>query len=113
MAAQMASGCINHPSIEAVGRCKQCGKPFCGTCQIMGPTGKFCSEQCKTNHETFVQRAQQLDSMQRKSSFFANTGDLIKKILVFAAAAIIVLVVLHFIGVEIPVVSNIIYNITG
>ncbi len=68
MSSATLSGCINHPSIEAVGRCKQCGKPFCSTCEIPGPTGKFCSDPCKQRHEVFVKRAAKLDDMRRTRS---------------------------------------------
>jgi len=106
MAKGLASGCINHPGIEAIGRCKQCGKPYCGTCQIVGPTGKFCSEQCKTNHEVFTQRAQQLDTMKKSSTVGAKLFILAKKLIVFAIAALIIAVVLAFLGVQVPVISD-------
>ncbi|MCH8204062.1 MAG: hypothetical protein IID09_02810 [Candidatus Hydrogenedentes bacterium] len=111
MSSGMLSGCINHPSIEAVGRCKQCGKPFCGTCEILGPTGKFCSDACKERHEVFVKRASKLDDMRRTSSAFGKLMTRLKKVAIFAAAIIIIAVVLHFFGVELPIVSDIIRNI--
>lgn len=102
------SGCINHPSIEAVGRCKQCGKPFCGTCEVLGATGKFCSEACGKRHEVFVGRAAKLDDMRRTSGFFGKLIDRLKKFLFFAAGALIICVVLHFLGINVPIVSDII-----
>ena len=111
MSSGTLSGCINHPSIEAVGRCKQCGKPFCGTCEILGPTGKFCSDACKQRHEVFVKRASKLDDMRRTSGLFGKMLDRLKKFSIYAAAILIVAVVVHFFGVEVPIVSDIIRNI--
>lgn len=59
------SACINHPGIEATGRCKQCGRPMCDACRIVGPTGHFCSDPCRRNHEVFMQRAAQLETKAR------------------------------------------------
>lgn len=108
MSGGLASGCVNHPPIEAIGRCKQCGKPYCGTCQIVGPTGKFCSDACKESHEVFTQRAQQLDSMKKSSGFGAKLFVIAKKIVIFGLAALIIATVLAAIGVNIPVVSPIV-----
>ena len=102
----MQSGCINHPSIESVGRCKQCGKPFCGTCELKGPTGRFCSEDCLKRHEVFVGRASKLDDMRGGSGFLSKLMNRLKKLLFYGAGALIILVVLHFIGVQVPVVSD-------
>ena len=104
--AQISSHCINHVGVEAVGRCKQCGKPFCNTCQVVGPTGKFCSDKCKENHEVFTQRAHQLDSMKKDSTFMAKLYIYAKKLIVFAVAILIIAVVLAFVGVEVPFVSD-------
>ena len=111
MASGTLSGCINHPSIEAVGRCKQCGKPFCGTCEILGPTGKFCSDPCKQRHEVFVKRAAKLDDMRRTSGVFGKLMDRLKKASIFAAAILIICIVVHFFGVHVPFVSDVINNI--
>ncbi len=111
MASGTLSGCINHPSIEAVGRCKQCGKPYCGTCEILGPTGKFCSDPCKQRHEVFVKRAAKLDDMRRTSGVFGKLMDRLKKASIFAAAILIISIVVHFFGVHVPVVSDVINNI--
>ena len=111
MASGTLSGCINHPSIEAIGRCKQCGKPFCGACEIQGPTGRFCSESCLKRHEVFIKRAAKLDDMRRTSGVFGKLVDRLKKVTIFAVAILIICVVLHFFGVHIPVVSDIINNV--
>ena len=103
----LRSSCINHPSIEAVGRCKQCGKPYCSTCQTTGPTGHFCSGECKQGHESYVDRARKLDVAQRGGGFFAKFGRLIKKVLVFGVVILIICVVLIlFFGVNIPFLSD-------
>lgn len=111
MSSGLLSSCLNHPSIESVGRCKQCGKPFCGTCEILGPTGKFCSDACKQRHEVFVKRASKLDDMRSTSSVFAKLMTRVKKFAIFAAAIIIIAVVVHFFDVEVPIVSDIIRTI--
>jgi len=100
------SSCVNHPSIEATGRCKQCSKPFCDTCAVRGPTGIFCSQECKQRHEAYVQRAAKLDDMRRDTSFFAKSWIWIRKLIVFAIVALIIGVVLHYLGVTVPVLSD-------
>lgn len=110
MASVETSGCTNHPPIAAVGRCKQCGKPFCSTCQVVGPTGKFCSEPCKAQHEHFVQRAAKLDQMRSTSGVFGKIVDKLRKWAVFTVAGLIVAVALHFFGVNVPFISDIIIN---
>lgn len=79
------SACINHPAIEATGRCKQCGRPMCDACTVTGPTGRFCGEPCERKHEAFVQRARELEarSASRSRSLFgvrlrALVGGLLK-----------------------------------
>ena len=113
MAIGTESGCINHPAIEAIGRCKQCGKPFCGTCRIQGPTGNFCSETCKTSHEEFMGKAQQLDQMSRGGGFLTKLWFLGKKIVVFGLFFLAVAVALHFVGLHIPFVSDLIVRFMG
>jgi len=102
------SSCVNHPSIEATGRCKQCSKPYCDTCAVRGPTGNFCSADCKQRHEAYVQRAAKLDDMRRDTTFFAKSWITIRKLLVFAIFALIIAVVIHFLGYPVPVLSDLI-----
>ncbi|MCH7960038.1 MAG: hypothetical protein IID08_07905 [Candidatus Hydrogenedentes bacterium] len=97
------SSCLNHPSVAAIGRCKQCGKPFCGACEIKGPTGNFCSDECKGLHETFVQRAAKLDDMKKKRS---GLGAILKKIVVLGIVLLVVAFGADFMGIEIPVLSE-------
>lgn len=54
-------GCINHPGVEALGRCRQCGKPVCSQCGVTGSKGIYCCEVCRDKHEDFLQRAQGMD----------------------------------------------------
>ena len=104
-----ASGCINHPGVEATARCKQCGKPVCGACTVHGPTGKFCSEVCKEKHEGFMQRAQQMQQGSRR------TGDIakLKRLLIKLVIWIVALVAVGFgaIYFQIPVLSNIAWKV--
>lgn len=100
------SGCINHPAVEAVDRCKQCGKPFCDACRVKGPTGNFCSEACQGGHEQFTQRAQQLDNMGRGGGFTVKIYWLLKKLLIFAIVAALVGVGAHFMGMNVPIISD-------
>ncbi len=65
------TGCIHHPNMQATNRCKQCTVPTCHKCTVVGPTGKFCSENCKNIHEAFIRRSQDLNTTAR-SSFFVK-----------------------------------------
>lgn len=96
------STCTKHPSTEATGRCKQCGKPFCGQCRVQGPTGYFCSDGCKSSHESFVQRAKQLDDMKSGVNLrllIRNGGRLLILLL-------IVSVIAHYYGYDVPLFSS-------
>ncbi len=106
MASGLVSSCLNHPSVEATGRCKQCSKPFCDTCAVRGATGNFCSQACKEKHEAYVQRAVKLDDMRRDTSFFAKSWIYIRKLIVFAIVGLILAVVAHFFGVNVPYLSD-------
>lgn len=103
--------CIKHPGVEAVGRCKQCGKPFCNACKEQGPTGYFCSAECKQKHETFVQRAQQLEQRRGGTGF----GYRIRRFFGFAAAVLVIAIVLGVVGTlfEVPVLSNLVRSVRG
>lgn len=111
MALRVESGCINHPAIEAVGRCKQCGKPFCSACRIQGPTGNFCSDTCKSMHERFTERAQQLDKMSKSGGFLNRLWWLGKKIIVIGLTVVLLVAVATYLGVNIPVASDILRNL--
>ena len=57
------SGCINHPGVEAVIRCKQCGTAVCGACVVATAAGRFCCETCSNKYEAFTRRAQDLEPL--------------------------------------------------
>lgn len=81
------SGCINHPGIEAVARCKQCGMPVCGACVVKAHNGNFCSDACQQKHAAFVQRAEAMDrSHRRGTGLFVKLRTLLFKVVVFVAA---------------------------
>jgi hypothetical protein len=104
------SACINHPGIEATHRCKQCGKPVCDTCVVLGPTGRFCSENCKTTHENFVQRARQLETKTR-----SGFGMRLRNAFGFLIVAVVVTAVVLGIGFffEVPVLRDIAARLLG
>jgi hypothetical protein len=104
MPQEISSGCINHPAIEAVARCKQCMKPVCKTCIVDGPMGKYCSASCKEKHEMYVKKAQDAELTRRKPSHSGKIKELIAKL-------IILLVVLAGLGAaaayfDVPVVGD-------
>ena len=103
----MYSTCTQHPSTEATGRCKQCGKPFCNACRVQGPTGYFCSEYCRSSHEAFVHKAKQLDDMKRGFDLRMITRNWWRALLVI----LILLIIAHYYGYEIPVLSGMLEGI--
>ena len=114
MALGTPSSCINHPGIEAAGRCKQCGKPFCSACAVSGPTGKFCGDICKQKHEAFIQRAQQLDRASPGGGYFIKARRLAIKLVIWVVVILAVALVLtKFHLYEVPYLSPIIRSYTG
>ncbi|MFP6581208.1 MAG: hypothetical protein VCD00_01490 [Candidatus Hydrogenedentota bacterium] len=111
MASGLASTCTTHPGFEAIGRCKQCGKPYCSGCQVKGPTGMFCCDACKQSHEAFTQRAQQLDGMSKSSTKWASIKIILRKLII----ALIVLALaaggLTYMGIDVPVVGPFFQNL--
>jgi len=104
------SGCINHPGVEALARCKQCGKPVCGACVVSGPAGNFCSEGCKEKFQTFMSKAQHLDGRAR-SSVLVKLRKLAGGLIVLAAVCAAVGAIAS--AVEIPVLTDVVYRIRG
>ena len=100
------STCIQHPGFQAVGRCKQCGKPFCSQCEVHGPIGIFCSTPCKNANEVFVQRAAQLDSMSKKTSIIFKLISSVKSLIALVILIIMLGVIAHYFEVDVPVVSD-------
>jgi len=80
------SGCINHPGIEAKGRCKQCGTPFCSTCEVKSAGGRFCSTVCRDKYEQFAARARQLDRHPPRGGILMRLRIFLLKLAVLAVA---------------------------
>ncbi len=113
MALGTASGCINHPGIEAVGRCKQCGRPYCGSCKVQGPTGYFCSDACKGSHEKFTERAQRLDKMSRTGGLTVRLMGLLKKAVFWSVLALVAAGVATYFGFNVPVLGEFLKGIVN
>lgn len=109
MALGAPSSCINHPGVEASGRCKQCGKPFCNACAVAGPTGRFCSDTCKEKHQAFIQRAQQLDRQSVVSGgFLLKLRRMAIKLVIWAAVILVAVYFLTKYDIEVPILSDLI-----
>lgn len=110
MLAGTASGCINHPSVEASVRCKMCTKPVCQACVCAGPCGLYCSPVCKEKHEHFLKQAQAMDSRARLGIL-----GLLRKVIGNMIVWVAVLFVIGLIAslVYIPVLSELVYRIRG
>ena len=104
------SGCINHPAVEAVARCKQCGRPVCNACVVSGPNGRFCSESCQSKFMAFSERAQQLEGRSR-SSFSARLRKVIASVVLLAAILAVVGVMATLFPV--PVLSDLVFRVRG
>ena len=106
-----SSGCINHPGVEAVARCKQCGKPVCGMCVKKGPTGNFCSDGCRDQYATFIERAADFDARGRKSGWVRKLRTVFVKLILLVLG----LAVLVFLGAQfdVPVLSAISDKVMG
>lgn len=103
MLGDMASGCINHSAVEAVARCKQCGKPVCGQCVVKGPTGSFCSESCQQKNEMFTKKARDLEKKGNMGPGAASGGSMIGKIVALLVVLAILAVAAAYLNV--PVVG--------
>ena len=105
------SSCINHSSVAATARCKQCGKPVCGACVVSSPFGSFCSDVCREKFETFAKRAQELERNTTQTRW--NIGVKLRQFFSFIIVVIMVFAVLGVIGTlfYIPVLSQLIFNI--
>ena len=78
-------GCINHPGVEAIGRCRQCSKPVCKQCGVVASTGIYCSEVCSEKHQQFLQRASALDlDKGYKRGFFFHVRQFMGLVIVLA-----------------------------
>lgn len=56
--------------LDATGRCKQCGAPYTDFTKVVGPTGIFCSETCRKQHEAFTERVNVLGAHDKPSPGF-------------------------------------------
>jgi hypothetical protein len=110
MALGSESGCINHPGVEAVIRCKQCGRPACSVCRVKGPTGDFCSDACKDKHQAFVARAQQLESGRKVRRPFP-LWRIVRKALAWSLLLVLVVLIAAIFGVEIPYLTPLLRQI--
>jgi len=102
--------CIHHPNMEAVNRCKQCTTPTCHKCTVIGPTGKFCSENCRNTHEAFIRSAQATTTWAR-SAFFVKLRGRIGSLIVLAGIVFAGVVVGSVF--EIPLLSPLAWKIRG
>ena len=62
------SDCFYHTGRPSVTRCKQCGRPLCGECKIIGDSGIFCSDKCRQSFDVFKKRADEIEERRGKSS---------------------------------------------
>jgi hypothetical protein len=76
----------------------------------VGPTGKFCSENCRNIHEAFIRRAQETNTTAR-STFFVklrrNVASLLYIVVVLFAAGVVGTVF------YIPVLSELTLRVRG
>ena len=96
------SHCVKHREVKAVGRCRQCGSPFCGECRVDADRQSYCSMECRANHKRYAHRAEELDNRIRGAGLLR----LAKTLLFVAVVAAALAVGLHFFGIEVPVVSS-------
>lgn len=98
-------------AVDAIGRCKQCGSPVTQFNKVVGPTGMFCSDECKANHEAFTQRAGSLERTKKGGLFGLPRvlGKLVGQLIVLA----IIVVAIGAVGAifEIPVLSPLVSNV--
>ena len=94
------SYCLRHPEVEAVGRCRQCGVPFCAECRVDVDEGLYCGMECRAKHKQFINRSEGVDRARR--------GGILQKAIMLAVIAAAISAALHFAGVDVPVVSDLI-----
>lgn len=98
--------------MDVIARCKQCGGPITDFNKIMGPTGMFCSEECKQRHEAFTRRAAAIESNRPAH------GGLRRFLGSIVGRAVFMFIVLVVIGLaasifHIPVIGDIVERIPG
>ncbi len=97
--------------LDTIGRCKQCGAPVTEFNKVMGPTGMFCSDECKQRHEHFVKRAAATDESRSSAKFGVKAliVSLIKKVVVLGIVVVILAGLILYLNV--PVVSDIVRSV--
>ena len=85
--------CFYHTGRPSVARCKQCGRPLCGECRIVGAGGIFCIQKCLDSFSVFAQRAEEIEAKRTKPS---GVKSLIKLIIFLAVLFILYLVIKKF-----------------
>jgi hypothetical protein len=103
---------------ENMGRCKQCGKPLDITNRIKGPTGAFCSEPCRVQHEAFVGRVGEMEAAEGKGGGgFLLFALRLRSLLSSCVVLLVLLLLAGFAGTvfeyEIPVISTLYFRILG
>ncbi len=112
MPQQLPTGCINHPGIEAIARCRQCATPVCNGCVVAGPTGRFCSFECREKHEQFTRDAQGCELAGKRGGGFTRTlRKMVGRVVVLAAALFVLGVVCSMF--EVPVLSGLTRMVRG
>lgn len=99
--------------VDRIGNCKQCGAPISSLNKVTGPTGMFCSPECKEKHEAFTRHAQQLQGMRSPSKLGVRIRRLFSKLIVLAIVLLFGAIVLAFFGFDIPVIGPIVENVRG
>jgi len=93
---------------ETLGRCKQCGAPITLANMVKGPTGLFCSPDCRTRHEAFVQKAAQIEQRERPVGglFFVRLRSALTTLIVLAVLGACAAFLGDLYGFQIPIVSR-------
>lgn len=69
---------------------------------MQGPTGNFCTDACRSAHETFIQRAKQLDDMKARGQW----GKLIRNGVMVVVLVLIGSSIAHYLGYNVPVIGG-------
>lgn len=98
--------------LDVIGRCKQCHTPVTSSSRVTGPTGLFCSAECKEKHEAFLRRAHELESHKRVPLSLAFR---IRKLASTVVSLVVLLVILGLIAIlfDIPVAAPVVRRVLG
>jgi len=99
------SYCIRHSEVAAVGRCRQCGVPYCSECKVQTSQGNYCSMECRAKHKRFANRSEELNRGKR--------GGIPQKAIFLVLVAVGLVVVLHFFDVNVPILSDLIRGLAN